>query len=183
MDILIVAVLVFGACFGVDKLFQKCFRDRKQHYSGTAIRLSKRYATIGLLLLIVGICALFINDLILIIGGSVLILTGIVLIVYYLSFGIYYDKDSFLHSRFGHKTATYGYKDIKAQALYSSSSGIIVELHMENGAAVLLQTSMPGVYQFLDTAFTGWLEQTGRKQEDCDFYDPENSCWFPTVEV
>jgi hypothetical protein len=183
MDILIVVVLVFGICFGADKLFQKCFRDRKQHISGTAIRLNKRYATIGLLLLIVGISALFVGKLILIIGGSVLILTGIVLIVYYLSFGIYYDKDSFLHSRFGHKSTTYSYKDIQSQSLYTSAGGIIVELHMENGKSVLLQTSLSGAYRFLDTAFAGWLEQTGRKQEDCDFYDPDNSCWFPPVEV
>ena len=24
-----------------------------------------------------------------------------------------------------------------------------------------------------------WLAQTGKKKEDCPYYDPDNSCWFP----
>ena len=27
-----------------------------------------------------------------------------------------------------------------------------------------------------------WLAQTGKRKEDCDFYDPDNSCWFPPAE-
>ena len=40
--------------------------------------------------------------------------------------------------------------------------------------------------QYIDDQLMGtaqwWLEQTGRRQEDCGFYDPANSCWFPPVE-
>ena len=183
MDILIVAILVFGLCFGVDKLFQKIFRSQARHHTGTAVRLNKRYATIGLLLVIIGIAAIFAADTVLLVGGCVLVVTGICLIVYYLSFGIYYDKEGFLYSRFGKRAISYAYKDIKAQMLYNSAGKILIELHMQDGKAVTLPTSMAGVYAFLDTAFAGWLEQTGKTQEACDFYDPDNSCWFPSAEV
>ena len=38
---------------------------------------------------------------------------------------------------------------------------------------------MDGVYPFMDTAFAGWCLETGRRMEDCDFYDPSKSWWFP----
>ena len=183
MDILIVAVLIFGICFGVDKLFQKLFRSQEKHHTGTAVRLNKRYATFGLLLVILGIAAVFAGEIALAVGGGVLVLTGICLIVYYLSFGIYYDKQGFLYSRFGRRSVTYSYKDIKAQMLYNSAGKIIIELHMQDGKALTLPTTITGIYTFMDTAFTGWLEQTGKDRNDCDFYDPDNSCWFPTMEV
>ena len=41
--ILIVAALVFGICFLIDKGFTKLFRSQAEHMSGTAVRLSKRY--------------------------------------------------------------------------------------------------------------------------------------------
>lgn len=183
MDILIVAALVFGLCFGVDKLFQKIFRNQARHHTGTAVRLNKRYATFGILLVILGIAAIFAEGIVLTVGGCVLAITGIGLITYYLSFGIYYDKEGFLYCRFGKRAISYAYKDIKAQMLYNSAGKILIELHMQDGKAVTLPASMAGVYSFMDTAFAGWLEQTGKQQEDCDFHDPENSCWFPSAEV
>lgn len=182
MEYVIVAVLVLGICFCLDKLFQKLFRSKTEHRSGTAIRLNKRYATIGILLVILGIAAIFAEGIVLAVGGCVILITGACLIVYYLSFGIYYGKDSFLYSRFGRKTVSYSYKDIKAQLLYNNSGNILIELHMQDGKAITLPTSMAGVYSFMDTAFAGWLEQTGQSQSDCTFYDPENSCWFPPAE-
>ena len=41
---------------------------------------------------------------------------------------------------------------------------------------------MDGVYPFLDTAFAGWCLETGRDPQSCDFHDPSQSLWFPTVE-
>lgn len=182
MEYVIVAALVFGICFCLDKLFQKLFRSKTEHRSGTAIRLNKRYATIGILLTILGIAAIFAEGLVLAVGGIVILITGVCLVVYYLSFGIYYDKDSFLYCRFGRKTVSYPYKDIKAQLLYNNAGNILIELHMQDGKAITLPSSMSGVYSFMDTAFAGWLEQTGQNQETCTFYDPENSCWFPPAE-
>lgn len=183
MEILIIAVLVLGLCFLIDKLFGKLFRSRKEHKSGTAVRLNKHYATIGILLTVVGIAAVFAEGLALTIGGCVLVITGVCLVVHYLSFGIYYDKEGFLYTRFGKKATAYPYKDIRAQMLYNNAGNILIELHMQDGKSIALPTTMQGVYQFMDTAFTGWLEQTGQAPEDCDHYDPDNSCWFPSAEV
>ncbi len=183
MEIVIIAILVFGVCFCFDKLFQKLFRSQTQHHSGTAVRLNKRYATAGILLAILGLIAIFAEGIVLAVGGSVLLVTGICLIVYYLSFGIYYDGRGFLYSRFGRRSVSYPYRDIKAQLLYNNAGNILIELHMQDGKTVALPSSMVGVYDFMDTAFAGWLHQTGRKPEYCPFYDPDNSCWFPSAEV
>ena len=54
-------------------------------------------------------------------------------------------------------------------------------LYLRDGKTLQLQPGMTGVGCFMKCAFAGWLEQTGRKLEDCDFYDPDNSCWFPPM--
>ena len=59
---------------------------------------------------------------------------------------------------------------------------IIVELHMDDGTTVSLQSAMEGINPFLDTAFAAWCLQTGRDPQSCDFHDPSQSLWFPTVE-
>ena len=56
------------------------------------------------------------------------------------------------------------------------------ELYLKDGSTVSLQSTMDGVYPFLDTAFAGWCLQTGRDPESCDFHDPSKSLWFPPVE-
>ena len=87
---------------------------------------------------------------------------GIALAVYYLSFGIFYDSETILLQRFGKKDVIYYYKDIVGQKLYLIQGGnIVIELHMADGSAVSLQSSMDGVYLFLDTAFAGWCLQKG----------------------
>ena len=69
--------------------------------------------------------------------------------------------------------------DITGQQLYTSAAGVIVELYLAGGASVQLQPGMTGVDAFMNHAFAAWLKQTGKTQEECDFYDPDNSCWFP----
>ena len=76
----------------------------------------------------------------------------------------------------------YSFSDIKSQQLFVSYGNVIIELHMTDGRCVQLQSAMTDVYQFLDHAFISWLLQTGRNKEDCSFYDPDNSCWFPPAE-
>ena len=105
---------------------------------------------------------------------------GLGLAVYYLSFGIFYDGESLLYCRFGKKSVTYLYRQIVGQKLYQIQGGtVVIELHMEDGSVVSLQSTMDGVYPFMDTAFAGWCLETGRRMEDCDFYDPAKSWWFP----
>ena len=185
MDMILVALGTLALCYFVDKGFTKVFRGRVQHRSGLSVRLNKRYASSGLILVAMGTAAVFMgmNDTwILSAGGALLVIIGICLIIAYMTFGIFYDEDSFILTTFGKRSTTYRYNQIKAQQLYNAYGNIVIELHMGDGRAVQLQAGMEGIYPFLDKAFDGWLHQRGKKKEDCPFYDPDNSCWFPPVE-
>lgn len=181
----VVAALVFGGCFLIDKGFVRVFRNQQQHRSGKAVRLNKRYGTVGLVMTILGIVCMFAapsQGVIMWIAGGILILGGAALVTWYLSFGVFYDKEAFIVTNFGKKSTRYTYDAIVSQQLYNSYGNIIVELHLHNGKTVQLQSTMGGTYEFLDFAFHRWLEATGRKEEDCPFYQPDQSCWFPPVE-
>ena len=183
--ITLVVVGVFGLCFLADKGFTKLFRSKAQHTTGLSVRLNKRYGAFGIVLAAVGVAAFiagFSSFKILIICGPIVTLMGIGLIVYYMSFGVYYDRDSFVYSTFGKKSKTYQYNQIKGQMLYLINGGNLIELHMTDGSSVNLQSTMIGVYPFLDKAFEGWCHQKGIDPEECDFHDTDNSCWFPNVE-
>ena len=186
IPILLVAAVIFGICYLVDKAFAKLFRSKAQHRSGMAVRANKRYGIFGVILTVLGIMAVIVgitDGPVLIWGGIIVLLMGVGLAGYYLSFGIFYDGESLLMSRFGKKDITYYYKDIVGQKLYLIQGGnIVVELHMTDGNAVSVQSSFDGVYPFLDTAFAGWCLQTGRDPVSCDFHDPSQSLWFPPVE-
>lgn len=187
MDAILVVAGTLALCFGIDKLFTKLFRSQVQHKSGLAVRLSKRYAAFGLILAVIGVAALIsgvLNTSVLAVGGVIVIVLGICLVVYYMTFGIFYDADSFILTTFGKKSTVYAFRDIQAQQLYMVQGGnVIVELHLRDERTVQIQSTMEGAYPFLDHAYNAWLQQTGRDPRTCDFYDPENSCWFPPVEV
>ena len=185
--VIIIGAAVFGLCFLADKGFTKLFRSQAQHHSGLAVRLSKRYGSIGLILAVVGLAAIFagINGaegLVLPIGGGILIAMGLALVVYYMTFGVFYDDNGFVVTTFGKPSTTYAYKDIVAQQLYNNQGHILIELHLSDGKTVQLQSTMTGVYPFMDCAFEKWCAQTGKTKETCEFYDPQNSFWFPPVE-
>ena len=184
--ILLVAAVVFGICHLVDKAFTKAFRSKAQHRSGKAVRAPKRYGIFGVLLTVVGILAVCVgitDGCVLLGGGVIVLLMGAGLIVYYLSFGVFYNDDSILYARLGKKDVTYEYRDILGQKLYLVQGGsIVVELHMEDGTAVSVQTSLDGAYAFLDHAFFHWCRQKDLDPKACDFYDPANSLWFPCEE-
>ena len=182
---IILAALIFGVCKLVDMAFTKAFRSKAQHRSGMAVRLAKRYGIAGVVLSvlgIMGICAGFTQPSLFFLGIPVLLI-GIFLAVYYLSFGIFYDGDTFLISCFGKKNAVHRYREIRGQRLYLIQGGsLVIELHLTDGSTVSLQSTMEGVTLFLDTAFAAWCIQTGKDPAGCDFHDPGNSLWFPTVE-
>lgn len=182
--ILLVAGLVFGVCFLMDKGFSKLFRSRPEHKTGLSVRLNKKYGSVGLIIAVVGMAAIFVQQAgwLLAAAGVLLILVGVCLMVYYVTFGLFYDQDTFVLTTFGKRSNTYCYRDIVAQQLYQSYGTVIVELYMKDGRSVQLQSAMDGMYPFMDHAFSAWLRQTGKSKENCSFYDPENSCWFPPVE-
>ncbi|MDO5401639.1 MAG: hypothetical protein Q4F17_11825 [Eubacteriales bacterium] len=181
---LLVAGAVFALCYFVDKGFAKAFRSKAQHRSGLAVRANKRYGVFGVVLTALGVMGIAGGrDRVLLFCGIFAAVLGIACAVYYLSFGIFYDGESFLISKLGKRDREYVYKDIQGQKLYLIQGGsIVVELHMADGTAVSLQSSMDGVFPFLDTAFAGWCLQMGRDPRSCDFHDPSKSLWFPTVE-
>ena len=187
IPIILVAAVIFGLCYLVDKTFSKLFRSKAQHRSGKAVRANKRYGVFGVVLTVLGIMAVCVgltDGPVLIWGGAFVLLMGIALAVYYLSFGIFYDENSILLQRFGKKDVTYAYSDIVGQKLYLIQGGnIVVELHMNDGSAVSVQSVFEGVYPFLDAAYSAWCRQTGRDPGECDFHDPSQSLWFPTAEV
>ena len=80
----IVVALTFGVCFLVDKGFQKKFRGKAQHASGLSVRLNKRYATIGVILSVLGLGGLLAGVkgyIALLIAGPVVFLMGLALII------------------------------------------------------------------------------------------------------
>ena len=184
--VLFLAAAIFGICFAVDKAFTKAFRSKAQHRSGMAVRANKLYGLAGLVLSILGILGFLTGlgaNILLLIGGLVVQALGIALIVYYLSFGIFYDGETMLVCAFGKKDREYFFREIQGQKLYLIQGGnIMVELHMSDGSAVSLQSSMDGIYTFLDTAFAAWCMQKGIDPQSCTFHDPGQSLWFPTVE-
>lgn len=184
--LLMIAAVVFGVCFLADKGFTRLFRSKAQHRSGTAVRLNKRYGSIGLILAVFGLTVLFVGlqeSPLLLFCGIVMILVGAGLSVYYLTFGVFYDDDGFVLTTFGKPSVTYPYQDIQGQKLYNSYGNVIlVELYLADGRTFQLQSNMTGVYDFLDKAFSRWMTQTGRTPQECSFHDPKNSCWFPPVE-
>lgn len=186
ISILFVAALVFGLCYLVDKAFTAKFRSTAQHRSGLAVRVNKRYGVFGIGLSVLGVLAIGVGitgGTALIIGGAVVLFMGIGLSVYYLTHGIFYDGESFLLTSFRRKDRLYRYCDIKEQKLFLVQGGnVIIELYLNDGGSVSLQSSMDGVYLFLDTAFAGWCLQKGIDPQTCDFHDPSKSWWFPHEE-
>lgn len=183
--VLIVAALVFGVCYLIDKVFTKTFRAKAQHKSGLSVRLNKKYGSIGLIIGVIGLAAMFTGipgNWLLIAGGCLLMVIGIGLVVYYMTFGLFYDDEQFVLTTFGKRSTVYYYRDIRSQQLYNAYGNIVIELHLADGRTAQLQSGMEGVYPFLDRAYGAWLRQTGRTEEDCPFHDPDNSCWFPPME-
>lgn len=186
MQVVIVIALTFALCFAVDKGFSKVFRRKPQYQSGKSVRLTKKYMLAGILILffavLLAVAAVTAE------GRRVwqfgvlaglLGLMGLGFVIYFMSFGIFYDEDTFLCTAFGKRSRTYRFGEIKEQQLLQTNGGICVELFLENGEDVELYTNMEGAYAFLDAAAGAWCRAKGVKVEDCPWYDPANSCWFP----
>ena len=186
LSVLLIGAVVFGFCRVVDVFFTSAFRSKAQHRSGLAVRVSKHYGVFGVGLIVVGILAVCLGatgGIALLIGGIIVLIMGISLSTYYLTHGIFYDGETFLVSSFRKEDRVYQYREIREQKLYLVQGGsIIIELYMEDGTTVSLQSSMDGVYLFLDTAFAGWCLQKDIDPQTCDFHDPSRSWWFPHEE-
>lgn len=184
MVYILVAALTFGAMFAIDKGFTKLFRSQAQHHSGTAVRLKKGYGVAAILLCILAVLSLFQfvsnGEMLMLVCFFALIAMGAGLGVYYVTHGIFYDDESFLYTTLGKKARTYRYADITGQKLYVLQGGsYLVDLYMTDDTTVSVQTSMEGAYAFLDKACHARFRQLGINSFECDWFDSDNSCWFP----
>jgi hypothetical protein len=184
--ILIAVAVTFALCYLADKGFTKLFRSKPQHVSGKALRLNKRFASVGLVLVFLAL-AVFIGNTdgntALTVGGIILVVVGIGLVVYYLSTGIFYDDDTFLYTTFGKQSRAYRYSDVLHQQLYIVQGGsFIIELHMRDGSAVQVLSQMPDYDKFLNHACLQWSRQNGPGSKD-HICDPDNNIWFPEKEA
>lgn len=184
IPVIIIIALTFAVCYLADFAFKKLFRNKVQHKSGLCVKANKKYAVFGLVSAALGVTALLSANVGVwaLIAGAAMILLGSCLIIYFLTFGIYYDDESFVFSSFGHKSRTYKYNDIEAQQLYASGASVVIELHLADEHTIQLQSSMDGVYAFMNKAFNGWLRQRGKTVEQCGFYDPHKYSWFPDAQ-
>ena len=183
MDVILLIAAVFGLCFLVDKGFTKLLRSRPEHRSGLAVRPSKRYGSIGLIVGLLGMGGIIggavESNKALLACGALLVLAGAGLAAYYISTGIFYDEETFLFATLGKKERSYRYGDILHQKLYVVQGGhYIVELHMADGSAVMVQTQMDGYREFLNHAAAVW--RAGK--ENCPPADPDQLAWFPGEE-
>lgn len=185
-SIALIASATFGICYLFDRGFTRLFRNKQQHRSGKSVRVSKRYASFGLILCVLGIVSIFTgldSNAVLLVGGAIVFLIGCCLIAYYMSFGIYYDDDSFILTTFGRRSVTCQFRNIRYQKLYMIQGGsIVIELHLADGQSVSIQSAMEGAYSFLDHAFYNWCRQNGYDPDSCTFHDPANHLWFPVEE-
>ena len=183
---ILVAGLTFGLCYVIDRRFTASFRGKAQHKSGLAVRVNRHYGGFGVALSIIGVlavCVGFSGSIALLIGGALVLILGLCLGIYYLTHGIFYDGETFLVSSFRKADREYRFADIQEQKLYLIQGGsVVIELIMTDGTAVSVQSTMDGVYLFLDTAFAGWCLQHGIDPKDCYFHDPSRSWWFPHEE-
>ena len=187
MCYLLVIAATFGAMFLIDKGLTRLFRSREQHHSGTAVRLKKHYGILSLAMMILGVLGIltffFDGNVILLLGGVLVAPGGAVLGIYYLTHGIFYNDESFLYVSFGNRSREYRYGDIRGQKLYEIQGGtLLVELHMADGTAVSVQTSMEGAKTFLDKAAHARMRQLGLNSHECDWFDETKAQWFPPVE-
>ena len=187
MAYLLVIAATFGLMFLLDKGLTKLFRSRQQHRSGTAVRLKKHYGILSLALMILGALGIVTyfcdKNLILRVGGLLGLPGGAVLGIYYLTHGIFYDNEGFLYTAFGNRSDEYRYRDIRAQKLYEIQGGtLLVELHMENGKTVSVQTSMEGAPAFLDKAAHARMRQLCLNSHECGWFDETRGQWVPPLE-
>ena len=187
MPYLLIAAATFGLMFLLDKGLTKLFRSRQQHRSGRAVRLNKRYGILSLAMMILGMLGLLFGitepSVMLIVGGALVIPGGALLGIYYLTHGIFYDSDSFLYTTIGNRSRSCRFGDIRSQKLYRLQGGsYLVELYLNDGTTIPIQTVMPGALDFLDHASHARMRHLGLNSHECRWYEPDQGCWFPEEE-
>lgn len=171
--------VIFGVCWSVDML---CKRLWPKH-PGKTVRLPKRTAVFGILLLVLGIAVVFLaweTDSVYFRFGSFLVpAIGLLLAVQYLSFSISYDAEGFVYRSLGKKPMKSAYADILGQKSVIARSGVNSVLYTKNGE-VPIYSAQEGVQDFLKTAFAAWCQATGTDPEAVE-NNPRYLTYFPPI--
>ena len=169
--------LVFGLCFGVDRLCKTLFpKDERK-----AVRLPRRSVIFGILLSFLGFSALlgFWEQLewYFRAGCFIVFFMGIFLLVQYFSFSIRYDEEGFTCRTFGKKPVCSSYADILGQKSLITRSGVNSTLYTKRGE-VPIYSAQTGVQDFLKTAFAVWCEKNGIAPDTVE-NNPDYLTYFP----
>lgn len=180
--LIILCAFVFLICFLVDLLLKKLFPKDKLEGSKQCVRLPRREAIFGVILVFAAI-VVFVRflpqkmDTLLLIGAVVALLLGTVLLVSYCSFAIYYDDETFLYRNFRHKKVVYHYSQIRGQRSLQTRSGINTELFVA-GESLQLYSAMQGLDSFLNKAFFRWCAVKGIDPDSVE-NNPQMLTYFP----
>ena len=180
--LLLLCAVVFLACFLIDKLFALIFPKSKTEKSGNVVRLPRRNAIAGVLLIFVPLTVLLFfipegGDTLMTVGCVIAIVLGVILLVNYLSFAIYYDDEGFVYKDLRRKKTSYHYSQIRGQRSVMTRSGVNSILFVANDE-INIYSTMQNLNAFLNKAFYKWCEV---KQIDPASVEnnPRMFTWFP----
>ena len=175
--LLILMAVVFGLCFGVDRLCRRLFPADPRK----AVRLPRRSVIFGTLLTFLGFTALlmFWSQLQWHFRAAALFVLalGLFLLVQYFSFSIRYDDEGFAYRTLGKKPMTCRYEDILGQKSLLTRSGVNSTLYTTQGE-VPVYTALVGLPDFLRKAFSRWCDAKGIDPDTVE-NNPQYLTYFP----
>lgn len=178
----VICAAVFLVCFLIDTLFKRIFPKTDLEKSRQVVRLPRRSAIFGVLLLFFPLLVVLFfmpegGDTLIAIGCAVSAILGVILLVSYFSFAIWYDDETFLYKDFRHKKTLYHYSQIKGQRSLMTRGGINTILFVGDDE-LNLYSAMQGLNPFLSKAYRKWCAVKGY-DPDRVVNNPRLFTWFP----
>ncbi len=183
--LLLLCAAVFLVCFLIDKLFSLLLPKSEAEKSGNAVRLPRRNAVAGILLIFVPLVVLLFfipegGDTLMSVGCAIAIVFGVILLVGYFSFAIYFDDEGFVYKDLRRKKTAYRYSQIRGQRSVLTRSGVNSILFVANDE-INVYSTMQNLNAFLNKAFYKWCE--AKKIDPADVENnPRMFTWFPDPE-
>lgn len=183
--LLLLCAAVFLVCFLIDKLFGLLFPKSKTEKSGNVVRLPRRNAVAGILLIFVPLVVLLFlipegGDTLMRVGCTIAIVFGAILLVSYFSFAIYFDDEGFVYKDLRRKKTAYHYSQIRGQRSVLTRSGVNSILFVADDE-INVYSTMQNLNAFLNKAFYKWCEVKGIDPAGVE-NNPRMFTWFPDPE-
>lgn len=177
--------LVFLACFLIDKLLGLLFPKSDTEKSGQSVRLPRRNAIAGVLLLFVPLAVLLFlipeeGDALVSVGCVIAMILGVILLVSYCSFAIYFDDEGFVYKDLRRKKAAYRYSQIRGQRSVLTRSGVNSILFVGKDE-INVYSTMQNLNAFLSKAFYKWCQVRQIDPAEIE-NNPRMFTWFPDPE-